>query len=115
MDRMSSLARLDSTIPRMPQGILSITAIIWIANWGILVSRAYALGIGSGWTEAAIRLVISIAGAASCLPIYKLLLHRVMTPSARFGAAFLLSLPADMIVSFAHEFLWLNVSDYYVK
>lgn len=115
MDRVSSLVRPDSTLVRMRQGILSITAIIWIANWGILVSRAYALGNGSGWLEAGIRLVISIAGAASCLPIYKLLRHRVMTPSARFGAALLLSLPADIVVSFAHETLWLNTSDYYVK
>jgi hypothetical protein len=114
MDKLTSLARPDSTFRGVHQSILPITAVIWVANWGILVSRAYALGVDSGWVPAAIRFAVSLAGAASCLLIYKLLQYRPMTLPARLGAAFLLSLPAIFIVSLANELLWLVSSDFFM-
>jgi hypothetical protein len=113
MDKLTSLARPDSTFRGVHQSILPITAVIWVANWGILVSRAYALGVDSGWVPAAIRFAVSLAGAASCLLIYKLLQYRPMTLPARLGAAFLLSLPAIFIVSLANELLWVVFSDFF--
>ena len=112
MDKLSTLARPDSALRGMRQSILPITAVIWVANWGILVFRALALGAD---TAIAIRLVICSAGAASCLLISDLLPRRQMAPPRRFLAAFLCSLPALGIISLGHELLWLAGTNYYVE
>jgi two-component system LytT family sensor kinase len=113
MDKVSTLVQPDSTLRGMHQSILPITVVIWLAHWGILVSRAYALGIDSSWGPVGIRAVVSFAGALSCLLIYKLLQHRRMKPATRLVAAFLLSLPAIIIVSLANEFMWLVCTEYF--
>ena len=114
MNKVQSLARPDSTTDGVMRNMLLVTAVIWLANWGILVTRAFALSANSGWAEAAIRLVISVAGAVSCLLTYQLLHRRQMSPPARFVASFAYSIPALVIIAFAHEILWLLFTDYYL-
>jgi hypothetical protein len=115
MDVVSSLSRHKLTERNPLRAIVPITAVIWIANWGILVTRAFAMGDGDGLAGVIVRLTVCLIAAATCLLTFKILQHRVMTPAKRFLAAMGCSLPAVIFIAVVHELLWLNYTDYFSK
>lgn len=95
------------------RNLLLVTAVIWLANWGILVTRSYALGTDNGLSEAIIRLLVSIAGGLSCILIFKMLQRSQQPPLPRFLTAVGLSIPIALAVAVIYESLWLFFTDYY--
>jgi two-component system, LytTR family, sensor kinase len=113
MNKGWNLARPETSSRNAFRDVLLVTVAVWAANWGILVTAFYLLGIASGWAEVFIRLVISAIGAASCMMIYKFLRHRQMSAFARLISAVGLMIPIALLVALLHEILFLEGTLYY--
>ena len=107
-DSLKELRRLD-------RDVLLMTAVLWLAHFGILSTRSQALGVQEGGLEIAVRFVVSAIGAASCVGVYYLLRRRVMRPMARFAWAVALCAPCCFLLAAASEIAWLLCTPYYSK
>jgi hypothetical protein len=99
-DGLKELRRLD-------RDILMMTAILWTAHFGILVTRAEVLDISTGVTAASIRFLAALLGALSTLCVYALLRRRPMGSLRRFAVAVALCAPMCMLVGIFTQFAWM--------
>jgi hypothetical protein len=102
-------------LKRLDRDVLLMTAVLWLAHFGILSTRSQALGIDEGGLEIAVRFGVSVIGAGSCVGVYYLLRRRVMRPMTRFAWAVALCAPCCFLLAAGGEVVWLICTPYYEK
>ena len=98
---------------RLDRDVLLMTAVLWLAHFGILATRSEALGMHDGLQAASVRLLVSLLGAASTVALYLLLRRRRMRPMVRFATAVAICVPLSLLLAAVNECTWLLFTPYY--
>ena len=107
------MADSATELRRLDRDVLLMTAVLWLAHFGILATRSEALGMHDGLQAASVRLFVSLIGAASTVALYLVLRRRIMPPIARFGTAVAICVPLSLLLAAINECTWLIFTPYY--
>ena len=104
----------ESRAPRsLYANVLALTAVLWTAHWGILVTRSAAVGSVGGIEGIVIRLVVSFLGAISTLALHGLLRHGHFRALNGLVLTIALSVPLSILLALINENVWLYGTDWY--
>src|SRR5688500_2918214 len=107
------MADSATELRRLDRDVLLMTAVLWLAHFGILATRSEALGMHDGLEAASVRLFVSLICASSTVALYLVLRRRIMRPVARFGIAVAICVPLSLLLAAINECTWLLFTPYY--
>lgn len=102
-------------VRRVDHDILLITAVLWFANFGILATRASALGLDAGIDKTLIRFICSIVGAVSTLAVYGALRSSTLSPLKKFVLSVISFIPISFGLGAMNETVSLLFTNYYLE
>ena len=98
---------------KLDKNVLVLTVILWVAQWGILVSRSAAIGQLGGPKGVGIRLATAALGGLSCWCIHWLLRRSRTAAFKGLILSIAIAVPLSLFLGLINEGGWLFWTNYY--
>ena len=98
---------------KLDKNVLVLTVILWVAQWGILVSRSAAIGQLGGPKGVGIRLATAVLGGLSCWCIHWFLRRSRTAAFKGLILSIAIAVPLSLFLGLINEGGWLFWTNYY--